>query len=116
MSRTNEENLDLFADLLEPVTEIISDGEISASLKRGEKPVSAVKIAIKRHKGAVVQILALIDGEDPATYVVGSPLVLFNRLIAIMNNPDIQELFTGQGLKTAAASSGSATATTKGAD
>lgn len=114
--RTNEENLDLFADLLEPVTEIVSDGEISASLKRGDKPVHAVSIAIKRHKNAVVQMLAILDGEDPATYVVGSPLVLFNRLVRLLSDPDVNELFTGQGLKTAADASGSATGTTKGED
>ena len=114
--RTNEENLDLFADLLEPATEIISDGEISSVLQRGEPPIRAVKLAIKRHKKSVVEVLALLDGECPETYVVGSPIVLFNKLLALLKNPDIQELFTGQGQKTAADASGTATETTKDED
>ena len=57
MQRANEEQLELFADLLEPASEIIGDGEIAAVLKPGGgKLLNAFKLALKNHKNAVIQI------------------------------------------------------------
>ena len=111
MQRTNEEKLDLFADLLEPAAEIFSDPAIAEVFRSGGKTVTAVKIAIKNHKAAVIEILARIDGipvEEYKVNVVALPM----RLIALINQPELKSLFSGQ-IQTAAASSGSATDSTK---
>lgn len=107
--RTNEENLDLFADLLEPVTEILTDKEVVDGVKNDGNKIKAVKAAIKNHKAAVVQFLALLEGVDAEDYVVPPPAQFMMKILALVNKPEVQELFTLQGQTTIAASSGSAT-------
>jgi len=109
--RTNEEVLDLFADLLEPVGEILSDKELSTLVQEKGKQLKAVQIAIKKHKTAIIQILARVDGVDPAEYKVNI-LTLPVKLMQFVNRPEVQELFTSQGQKGEPASSGSATENT----
>ena len=111
--RTNEEALDLFADLLEPAAEILSDPELSKTLQSSGKAVKAVQLAIKNHKEAVIQILARIDGVNPADYKVNA-LTLPIKLINLLNRPEVKELFTSQGQNGGNVSSGSATESIKG--
>lgn len=111
--RTNEEQLELFADLLEPAAEIIADDSIKDILSGKGKPVTAVKMAIKNHKAAVVEILARLDGVEPSEYKVPGPAALTLKLLELLNNSDVTELFTTQGQKSAADASGSAMANTE---
>lgn len=106
--RTNEENLDLFAELLEPCAEIFTDPEVKENAQKGETRIKAIKAAIKNHKQAVILLLAAIEGIDVDEYIVPPPLQFMRKLLEIINRPDVQELFTLQGLNDIAASSGSA--------
>ena len=106
MQRSNEEALDLFADLLDPAAEIILDNDIISVFRNGGKPIDAVKAAIKNHKAAVIEILALIDDVPVEDYRV-NVLALPVKLLRLFNQPEIKELFIGQSQKSAA-SSGSA--------
>lgn len=103
---SNEESLDLFADLLEPVAEIIGDKEVKKAYKK--KRISAVKVAIKKHKQAVLEILALLDGEDPESYHV-DVLTLPVMAIELLNGPMVQKLFMSLAQKTQNNVSGPAT-------
>lgn len=107
--RSNEENLELFADLLEPVAEILTDPEVTDKIKDGGKPITAIKAAIKGHKTAIVEILAALEGVDPEEYIVPPPAQLLMKIVTLVNDPEIQNLFTLQGQPDPAASSGSAT-------
>lgn len=113
--RTNEEQLELFADLIEPAGEVLADEAVRDALIDG-KPLIAVKTAIKAHKAAVIQILALLDGEDPAQYRVPGPLGMTAKLLSLVNSKEFSELFIGQAPKADAASSGPVTAPTPAAD
>lgn len=89
--------LELIADLMDPVTEILSDPEVKAAY-RGTKgnpgtSAKAVKVAIKNHKKSVKTILALMDEEDPATYEP-TAMVIPVRLMQILDDPDLKVLFT----------------------
>lgn len=89
--------LELVADLMDPVTEIMNDPEVKAAY-RGTKgnpgtSAKAVKVAIKNHKKAVTTILALMDEEDPATYEP-TAMVIPVRLMQIISDPDLKVLFT----------------------
>lgn len=106
--RSNDEALDLFADLLEPVAEIITDQEVIDALQNDGKWIKAIKPAIKNHKSAVVEILARVDGVEPSEYkvnVVALPIKLLN----LLNKPELKELFTSQAQENAAGSFGLAT-------
>lgn len=106
----NEEALDAFADLLEPASEIIGDDAVKTAFRSGEK-LKAVKVAIKNHKTAIIEILARLDGVEPSEYKVGV-FTLPAKILALLNQPDMQEVFTGLGQIGGGASSGSATETT----
>ena len=106
--RTNEEVLDLFADLLEPSATILGDKEILNSLTRGDPRVKTAALAIKRHKPEVIQILALLDGVPVDDYKV-SLISLPIKLVRLLNQPEFSDLFTGADQKRDAVLSGSAT-------
>lgn len=96
--RTNEEQLDLFADLLEPAARVIADKEIARIVKSGEPLVRAISVAIKRHKAEVIEILAILDGEDPKEYKVNA-LTIPVKLARLLAIPEVQEFFTSLSRK-----------------
>ena len=65
-----EEALDVLADIIEPLTYILSDDEIQ-QLQKSEVPqpiIKFVKPAIKNHKKELIQILARLYNETPEEY------------------------------------------------
>lgn len=93
---SNEQVLDRFADLIEPVAEILGDTEIKA--QAGNKAAFAA-LAIKRHKQAVIKILAITDGVPVDEYKV-NPFAIPVKVINFLNRPELQDLFTVQGQMT----------------
>ena len=108
MERTNEDKLELFADLLEPVSAIIGDEEIRDGITKGIPAIRVASIAIKRHKKECITVLALLDGVPIEEYKVNL-ISLPIKLVRLLNTDEFKELFTGAEQKTDAASSGSAT-------
>lgn len=90
-----ERALDVLADMIEPVAEIMTDKEIVDILQSGKAPAKAIKLSLKNHKKAVIAMLAAIDGEDPETYQP-SLFVLPKRLLDLLNDPELQRLFSSQ--------------------
>lgn len=114
MDRTNAQKLELFADLLEPVGAIIMDKAWAVKWQAGDK-FGAIRAAIKGHTDQVVEILARIEGKDPATYQIDG-MALFIKLTAMFNRPDLDgmagSLFTSQPQTAGDGPSGAATETT----
>lgn len=108
--------LDLVADLIDPVTEIMSDPVVAAAYRGTEKEpgskAKAIKVAIKTHKKAVTTILALMDEEDPKTYEP-SAMVIPVRLLQILNDPDMNSLFTSADQSSEENTSGSVSENSK---
>lgn len=100
-----EEALDLIAELLEPIAKIMSDKQIADAYQKVSK-LEAIKIAIKNHKTEVIEILAILDGEDPAEYEVNF-FTLPIKILEILNDPELIKLFGLQGQTGGAISSGS---------
>lgn len=109
--RTNEELLDLFADVLEPVGEILQDKEFVKAADSGQK-LTAVSMAIKNHKKAIIKILALVDGVPEDEYKVNLGTLTF-KLLKLLNKPEVQLLFFSQAQKSGGVASGSATESTE---
>lgn len=89
-----EHALDVLADIMEPAIEIMQDKEFVA-LIRGNSGLKAAKIAIKNHKKAVLEMLAVLDGV-PVDEYNPSILTIPARLLEILNDPEIVELFQSQ--------------------
>ena len=100
-----EAALDLLADLIEPAGEIMSDKKIGNLFKKNR--FKAVGFAIKNHKKAVMQIMATIDGVPVEEYKC-NVLTLPVKILELLNDPALVQLFTSQGQTGDANSSGSA--------
>ena len=90
-----EKALDVVADLIEPVAEIMCDKEISKLRHEKGKRTKAISLAIKNHKKAVMTILATLDGKTVEEYQC-DVLSLPKQLLEIINDPAMFELFTSQ--------------------
>ena len=105
-----EAALDILADLMEPAGEIMSDKEIGEVFK--ENRFKAIGLAIKNHKKAVMQILATMDGVPVEEYkcnVFSLPV----KILELLNDPEMIQLFQYQGQTGDAKSSGSASENTE---
>ena len=100
-----EAALDILSDLIEPAGEIMTDKEIGEVFKKNR--FRAIGLAIKNHKNAVMQIMATIDGVPVEEYKC-NVFTLPVKILELLNDPDIVQLFTYQGQTGGANSSGSA--------
>lgn len=111
--RTNEEKLELFADILEPAANILADPEIKSMVESKAPVISVVKYAIKTHKKEITEILARFEGVEPGNYKING-IALIMKLLNVMNDPDVKtmadELFSSPLQTYAAASVGNAMA------
>lgn len=99
-----EAALDILADLIEPVGEIMSDKEIGEVFKKNR--FKAIGLAIKKHKKAVIQIMATMDGAPVDEYKC-NVFTLPAKILELLNDPVLIQLFTYQGQTGDAKSSGS---------
>lgn len=112
-----EDALDVLADLLDPVTEIAQDEEISGMMREGGKTTTIAQFAaavLRKHKPAVIRIMAVDDGktvEDESKFLSVATIPL--RLMAILNNPAIKEMLFGAA-ETSESADGSSAASEKG--
>ena len=105
-----EAALDILADLIEPAGEIMSDKEIGEVFKKNR--FKAIGLAIKNHKKAVMQIMAVLDGVPVDEYKC-NVFTLPAKILELLNDPDLIQLFTYQGQTGDANSSGSASENTE---
>lgn len=111
---TGAEKLDVIADLADSFFEIMQDPEIVELAKKGE---SIVSTAIKKHKDAVLQMLARTatkEGVKPAEYLeqVGA-FGIAVEFMQLVGSPEMAGLFNLQGQSADKTSSGSATVNTE---
>ena len=104
-----EAELDILADMIEHAGEIKSDKEIGEVFK--ENRFKAIGLAIKNHKKAVMQIMATMDGAPVDEYKC-NVFTLPVKILELLNDPDLIQLFTYQGQTGDAKSSGSASENT----
>lgn len=73
-----DQAVDLWADLLDPISEILTDKEVQNVVQSGQAPIVIAKTVLKAHKKEAAEILMRIDPE---------PLDGFNivmRLVTIL--------------------------------
>lgn len=76
---TGDQAIELWADLLDPISEILTDKEVAEVTKKGEAPITIAKTILKKHKVAAADILLRIDPEplDGLNFIM--------RLVAIIS-------------------------------
>lgn len=107
-----EKALDALGEIIEPAVKIMQDPAVVAAARAGNT-LEIVKIMCKDHKREVITMLAVLDDQDPATYEVGL-LTLPAKLLELLNDPEVQKLFTQRGRTEGETPSGSASENTEG--
>ena len=102
--------VELLADLLEPIGKLFEDEEVANMFRnmQNAKKMDMIRLVLKKHSKEIVEIMAIIDGEDVETY---SPnfYALPNKLLDLFNDDEFMNLFISQGQNEIDQSSGSAT-------
>ena len=114
-----EKALYKLAELLDPITVIMVDDEVRENLRKKSGRMAAVKAMITKHAHAVIELLGILDDVDMSKdydkYAETVGLVsLPARLLEILNDPELMELFYSEGQNDLSASSGSHTENTEG--
>lgn len=91
-----EAALDLLADIIEPATSILADPKVQKAIKKDNKMV-VIKLILKDHKKAVIEIMAAMDGVPVSEYKVNI-LTLPMKLLEIMNDEELVSFFTSAEL------------------
>lgn len=107
-----EKALDALGEIIEPAVKIMQDPAVVAAARAGNT-LEIVKIMCKDHKREVITMMAVLDDQDPATYEVGL-LTLPAKLLELLNDPEVQMLFTQRGRTEGETPSGSASENTEG--
>ena len=93
-----EEALDVLADIIEPLSLILSDKEIQELAKEKNTPaIKYVKPAIKNHKKELIEVLARLDKKSVKEYEKNLSLItLPKQVLELINDPEVQNLFRSQ--------------------
>lgn len=108
-----EQALDILADIIDPIAEIATDEEFGEMMRAKVPKIHLVKKMLKDHKKSVIAIMAALDGEKPETYRFNL-LTLPMKILEIVNDPEVEQLFQSQSQMTELPSSGSVTENTEG--
>lgn len=92
----NEDAIDVLADLIEPASVIMADKEIADLARSGKPKLLIVRQALRSHKKEVIEIVAAIHRKDPSE-VQFNAISLVGDALDILNDPEIQQVFTLQG-------------------
>lgn len=107
--------IDVIANIMDPVGEIISDEEILSTIRAKKPSFLIAKVILQRKKKAILTILAYLNGEDPETFnpsLLKLPIMLVHLIEDVAAEEEMKDLFHLQDLMMEGASSGSATETT----
>lgn len=87
-----EEALDVLAEILVPITEIVNDEEVKAGFETNV--AKSVSVALKKYKKEIIAIFATINGTSvEETLKEIDILALPAYIVEILNEPAIQSLF-----------------------
>lgn len=100
-----DEAIELWADLLEPLTTILTDENVRNVIKSGKSKIEIAKTLLKDHKSESIEIMTRID----STPIDGLNIIL--RLVALLSdigsNDEIKSFFGyAEEVKTDSESSG----------
>lgn len=117
-----DRTLDVIADLIDPIAEIASDEEAVALFRREKVPEGveprdffvrrarkAAPALLKGHKRQMIQILATIEGTDPADYAESLNLAkLLRDLVELLTDEEFVAFLSPSETGTEGAAPGSA--------
>ena len=73
--------IDVIADIIDPVTVIMADADIKEVISQKKPTLIIAKVVLKKQKRAILDILAILNNEDPKTFnpsIIELPIMLVN--------------------------------------
>jgi len=104
----DEEALDLLANILDPLSVIMTDKDFVDIIRSGKPKLLAAKTAIKSHKKELIEVIAAMHEKSPEEYHF-TVISLTRDVLDILNDPELQVVFTSQSQMMPGESFGSAT-------
>lgn len=105
----NEDALEVLAEIMEPVAEIVKDKKFEQLMKDPNTPnIDRVKYILKVHKTSIVKIIAAMH-QVPVEEYEFNIISLTKDVLEMMDDDDLLGLFTSQSQEAYATNSGSAT-------
>lgn len=92
-----EDAIDKMADLIEPITAIASDKDFE-KLYKSKPLVFAVQHCLKHHKKEIMEILAIMNCEDP-DYFDPKFWEIPKMIFELLEDENVKSLFTSQQMK-----------------
>ena len=105
-----EKALTVLADLIDPIKKLSEDAIFRKKIDTDR--LKAIKYLLKEHSKTVIEILAILNDENPETYepnILALPMMLYD----FFNDPMVIDLFGLQSQTTEKTSSGSVTENTE---
>lgn len=110
----NEEALEVLADMIEPLAEVVKDSafimDVRENFKKGSERPRLIAYALKNHAHSVISILAAMDRVPVEEYEC-NVMTLPAKILDILNDEDLLSYFLSQA--ETEISSGSATPSTE---
>lgn len=85
---------EVLADLITPIKVLAIDDDIKEASKKSY--LDGVQVALRKYPNEIKTILAVLELEDPEKYEI-TLASLPMKVMEVVNDPDIQSLFTSQG-------------------
>lgn len=93
LEKKNEEAFELIADLIVPVQEIALNKDVKeAREKDGATRLDVLRAVMKSCKSELIDIFALMDGEDHETYEI-TAMDMMKKLMDLIDNDEIMSFF-----------------------
>lgn len=111
--------IDVIADIIDPVTVIMADADIKEVISQKKPTLIIAKVVLKKQKRAILDILAILNNEDPKTFnpsIIELPIMLVNLINDIEGDKELMDLFHSQPQMMASVSSGAVTQNTEGTE
>lgn len=109
-----EEALDVLADIIDPITRIMSDKEVARIFETGQSKLKLVKFILKKHKKDAIEIMARLECEEPDEYVNKITVTTLPvKILEILNDKELMAVFSTQSQTSESTSFGSATENTE---
>ena len=111
--------IDAIADIIDPMSAICSDKEVVKAANSNKSELEIAQVILKRQARNILDVLAILSGENPKEYNPTLPQILTSLvgLISdIKENEELVSLFRSQPQMTSSASFGAVMPTSEGTE
>lgn len=89
----NEDALDLLADLIEPVSVLMTDDKLKKMVANSAQRIDIAKYLLKAHNKEIIAVLARLNGADVYDANI---MDILKQVLDLINDPVLVDFFVSQ--------------------